>query len=260
VKDLQLMDAKITTTFVDLTFTKAKPKGLRRLDLAGFRVALRAVSEAKYGTIDKVPLLLQHFSPPAAESSGKKKGTIVDRMTDSSAYTGTHKHRFDEAGHGRGLEGRDRTGAAFHSKVPNAFVDPDAPSEVSSEGPSGGGGVASAEGRNPVAEGELFKPGQHAHQSTMNLFSGQMYLPDSRQGAPANVDPNQAAGMTSDKPDAENILGQSGSEPACKPHAEDPKPGDQAAGMRSQREGCRVEWCSAPRAPGSEFCASHANR
>lgn len=28
-------------------------------------------------------------------------------MTDTSAYTGTHKLRFDEEGKGKGLEGRD---------------------------------------------------------------------------------------------------------------------------------------------------------
>lgn len=28
-------------------------------------------------------------------------------MTDTSKYTGSHKHRFDEEGKGRGLEGRD---------------------------------------------------------------------------------------------------------------------------------------------------------
>ena len=32
---------------------------------------------------------------------------IVERMTDTSKYTGSHKHRFDEEGKGRGLEGRD---------------------------------------------------------------------------------------------------------------------------------------------------------
>ena len=32
---------------------------------------------------------------------------IVERMTDTSLYTGSHKHRFDEEGKGKGLEGRD---------------------------------------------------------------------------------------------------------------------------------------------------------
>ena len=35
-------------------------------------------------------------------------GNIFDRLTDSSKYTGTHKHRFDASGRGRGLDGRDR--------------------------------------------------------------------------------------------------------------------------------------------------------
>ena len=32
---------------------------------------------------------------------------VLDRMTDTSKYTGTHKHRFDDGGKGKGLEGRD---------------------------------------------------------------------------------------------------------------------------------------------------------
>lgn len=33
--------------------------------------------------------------------------SIFDKLTDPSLYTGSHKHRFDEDGRGRGLEGRD---------------------------------------------------------------------------------------------------------------------------------------------------------
>lgn len=35
------------------------------------------------------------------------KTEAVDRMTDASHYTGTHKERFDESGKGRGMAGRD---------------------------------------------------------------------------------------------------------------------------------------------------------
>ena len=31
----------------------------------------------------------------------------MDRLTDSSKYTGSHKQRFDSSGHGKGLGGRD---------------------------------------------------------------------------------------------------------------------------------------------------------
>jgi hypothetical protein len=33
----------------------------------------------------------------------------VDRLTDTSKYTGTHKERFDESGKGKGIEGREET-------------------------------------------------------------------------------------------------------------------------------------------------------
>ena len=39
--------------------------------------------------------------------SGDSQGNIFDRLTDTSQYTGTHKHRFDDEGRGRGLDGRD---------------------------------------------------------------------------------------------------------------------------------------------------------
>lgn len=32
---------------------------------------------------------------------------VVDRMTNSSNYTGTHKERFDESGKGKGIAGRE---------------------------------------------------------------------------------------------------------------------------------------------------------
>eukprot|EP00757_Euglenozoa_sp_SAG-D1_P008031 gene8031-17488_t len=31
-------------------------------------------------------------------------GDIYDKLTDTTLYTGTHQHRFDERGNGRGLE------------------------------------------------------------------------------------------------------------------------------------------------------------
>ncbi|KAG2501212.1 hypothetical protein HYH03_001025 [Edaphochlamys debaryana] len=38
----------------------------------------------------------------------KTHQSIFDKLTDSSLYTGAHKHRFDGNGNGRGLAGRDR--------------------------------------------------------------------------------------------------------------------------------------------------------
>ena len=41
---------------------------------------------------------------PRRRSSG---GDIFDRLTDTSAYTGAHKYRFNSEGRGLGLAGRD---------------------------------------------------------------------------------------------------------------------------------------------------------
>ena len=35
------------------------------------------------------------------------KAAAVDRLTDSSRFTGSHKERFDSSGRGRGREGRE---------------------------------------------------------------------------------------------------------------------------------------------------------
>jgi hypothetical protein len=37
---------------------------------------------------------------------GGGKSSAVDRLTDTSRYTGAHKQRFDESGKGKGISGR----------------------------------------------------------------------------------------------------------------------------------------------------------
>jgi len=39
------------------------------------------------------------------------KGGVVDRMTDHTQYTGTHKERFDASGQGKGIAGREEVNA-----------------------------------------------------------------------------------------------------------------------------------------------------
>jgi hypothetical protein len=54
-------------------------------------------------------------TPPAPSTGGPD---IFDRLTDPRSYTGAHKHRFDESGHGRGIEGReDGSGRTRNGKV-----------------------------------------------------------------------------------------------------------------------------------------------
>ncbi|KAJ4458787.1 hypothetical protein PAPYR_5299 [Paratrimastix pyriformis] len=44
---------------------------------------------------------------PAAHKPAASKPSIFDKLTDPKLYTGTHVHRFDAEGHGRGKAGRD---------------------------------------------------------------------------------------------------------------------------------------------------------
>ncbi|KAJ3294414.1 hypothetical protein HK104_003589 [Borealophlyctis nickersoniae] len=45
-------------------------------------------------------------SRSSLEDLAPKAASVTERLTDPAGYTGTHKQRFDEEGHGRGLIGR----------------------------------------------------------------------------------------------------------------------------------------------------------
>ena len=55
------------------------------------------------------------------------KSSAVDRLTDSSKYTGSHKERFDESGKGKGLGGRkdlhDKSGYVGGYKEKGSYDD-----------------------------------------------------------------------------------------------------------------------------------------
>ncbi len=51
--------------------------------------------------------ILSRVSCPLCVYQKVAKTAMVDRLTDTSRYTGSHKERFDESGKGRGREGRE---------------------------------------------------------------------------------------------------------------------------------------------------------
>jgi hypothetical protein len=63
------------------------------------------------------PQIRLHTSTKAAHAG------VVERLTDTSKYTGSHKERFDSSGKGKGIEGRrdvaDSSGyvASFKEKL-----------------------------------------------------------------------------------------------------------------------------------------------
>ncbi|KAK3252176.1 hypothetical protein CYMTET_38512 [Cymbomonas tetramitiformis] len=108
-RDTRLLDKKFTTTDADIIFAKVKAKGLRRIDYAQFCVALTLIADRKKVSEDSIRQLLLGDSsgPLVAQATKIEHSGVYDRLTDSAKYTGAHKERFDEEGHGRGLSGRD---------------------------------------------------------------------------------------------------------------------------------------------------------
>ncbi|TPX61118.1 hypothetical protein SpCBS45565_g07343 [Spizellomyces sp. 'palustris'] len=127
-RDNRLIDNKrVTTTDVDIVFNKVKTKGARKLDWNTFIDGLTEIAMKKYPgkqgrqALDAViSTIMKKGGGPIATGTTPKSDGIVDRLTDTSKYTGTHKLRFDEAGRGRGAEGRDRPSATDQlSKITN---------------------------------------------------------------------------------------------------------------------------------------------
>ncbi|KAM9792850.1 tubulin polymerization-promoting protein family member 2 [Neosynchiropus ocellatus] len=113
-KDCNVIDGKhVTTTDVDIVFNKVKDKSARVITYEQFNTAMEELSlkrfkgkskdEAK-GLIDG---LIAGKEPANAGVTKATKGGAVDRLTDTSKYTGAHKQRFDESGKGRGIAGRE---------------------------------------------------------------------------------------------------------------------------------------------------------
>lgn len=93
---------------MDLIFTRSHAKGKRKITFGEFAGALALV--AAHMGIAEAELqrrVLAAGGPSASGTTRAESGGVLDRVTDTAQYTGTHQHRFDADGHGRGLAGRD---------------------------------------------------------------------------------------------------------------------------------------------------------
>ncbi|XP_036590245.1 tubulin polymerization-promoting protein family member 2 [Trichosurus vulpecula] len=115
-KDCGIIDGKaINSTDVDIVFSKVKEKNARTINWNQFQVALKELGQKKFKgktpdeTLESMFALMKDKGPAA---SGVTKAVAVggvNRLTDTSKYTGSHKERFDESGKGKGKAGRDDT-------------------------------------------------------------------------------------------------------------------------------------------------------
>ncbi|XP_028308050.1 tubulin polymerization-promoting protein family member 2 [Gouania willdenowi] len=113
-KDCHIIDGKnVTTTDVDIVFSKVKAKSARVITFEQFKQALTEFAPKRFKGKSKEEALQQMYSLIAGKEPANvgvtkvAKAAAVDRLTDASKYTGSHKERFDDSGKGKGKAGRE---------------------------------------------------------------------------------------------------------------------------------------------------------
>ncbi|KAM7008719.1 tubulin polymerization-promoting protein family member 2 [Tautogolabrus adspersus] len=113
-KDCRVIDGKnVTTTDVDIVFSKVKAKSARVITFEQFNQALTELAPKRFKGKSKEEALQQLYGLIAGKEPANvgvtkvAKAAAVDRLTDTSKYTGAHKERFDDSGKGKGKAGRE---------------------------------------------------------------------------------------------------------------------------------------------------------
>ncbi|XP_056134982.1 tubulin polymerization-promoting protein family member 3 [Lampris incognitus] len=113
-KDCKIIDGKtVTSTDVDIVFTKVKSKTSRVITFQEFQKGLEELAQKRFKGQTKEEALQSIFKmiegkePSNTGVTKVAKTAAVDRLTDTSKYTGSHKERFDETGKGKGRGGRE---------------------------------------------------------------------------------------------------------------------------------------------------------
>jgi len=99
---------------LDICFSKIKDKGQTKIGFAKLDALIAEVAKAyakdhKQSEADAVTAIkekLEKCTGPKLAGTKQSKTGGVDKMTDASKYTGSHKERFDKDGKGKGIEGR----------------------------------------------------------------------------------------------------------------------------------------------------------
>ncbi|RXM33537.1 Tubulin polymerization-promoting protein family member 3 [Acipenser ruthenus] len=113
-KDCKIIDGKsVTSTDVDIVFSKVKAKTARVITFEEFKKALvelglkRFKGKSEEEAVSSIYKLIEGKEPANVGVTKITKKGGVDRLTDASKYTGSHKERFDESGKGKGKGGRE---------------------------------------------------------------------------------------------------------------------------------------------------------
>ncbi|XP_063694519.1 tubulin polymerization-promoting protein family member 2-like [Bolinopsis microptera] len=130
-KDTGIMGKLVTSTDVDICFSKHKPKGGRTITTKEFKALLEDLSVKRFPKLSPeerkaaMEKLVSDKGPQTAGTTKTAKGGATGRLTDTSKYTGSHKERFGADGKGKGLEGRadlaDNSGYVGNYKGADTF-------------------------------------------------------------------------------------------------------------------------------------------
>ncbi|XP_068101954.1 tubulin polymerization-promoting protein family member 3-like [Hyperolius riggenbachi] len=111
-KECKIAEDGCTSTDVDLAFAKAKSKAAHVITYEEFKKALEILSAKRFKGLPQNEAIaaiykLVEGKEPANPGTTKAVAVgAVNRLTDTSKYTGTHKERFDASGKGKGQAGR----------------------------------------------------------------------------------------------------------------------------------------------------------
>ncbi|KAJ8919686.1 hypothetical protein NQ315_006214 [Exocentrus adspersus] len=105
MKQAKVVDGKkITTTDTGIYFKKLKSM---KVGIVDYKKFLEDLAKNKKVELEEIKSKMAGCGAPGHHGLGAVKATsTVDRLTDTSKYTGTHKKRFDDTGKGKGIEGR----------------------------------------------------------------------------------------------------------------------------------------------------------
>lgn len=107
MKQAKVIDKKVTTTDTGIYFKKFK---MQKIPLNDYEKFLEDLAKSKKVELEEMKKKMVECGAPglssAAGGAAKSSPSAVERLTDVSKYTGSHKQRFDESGRGRGIAGR----------------------------------------------------------------------------------------------------------------------------------------------------------
>ena len=112
LREAKVITKKFTSNDTDIIFTKAKTMGGRKhtkkMNFEEFQQSLGLIAAQKGIDVAKVEAKICQQVAGGAKSSGTKvaAAAVTDRLTNTAAYTGAHKQRFDQNGQGMGAAGR----------------------------------------------------------------------------------------------------------------------------------------------------------